>query len=143
MTHRSILFHPELDLLYITEWTPFLPGPTALIESLEACGALNRVKSIACSSDVGDSIEYMYEFRRCTNLELFLPVWNTEGLQTPYFRRTQLLGFHLEDVEATLSVEYEGIMDLLRVRDQRLLARDGGVTPFLREVKHVEVREEF
>jgi 2EXR family len=143
VTHESLLFHPELDMLYITESKPFMYGPTALMENLKTCGALERIKSIACSLAVDYFNEYLEEFGKCTSLELLLPVWDTADLATYHSTRSRLLGFRLEDAEVTLAEDFQSAIDHLKTRSQRLMARAGGVTSFLREVNHIEIREEL
>ena len=75
LINKEVLFHPELDLLHITETgCSIYPKGAQLIEtSLDNCGALSRIRSVAIAMHISRP-RYCATFSHCTSLELVLGV---------------------------------------------------------------------
>jgi hypothetical protein len=142
ITDQKVLFHPELDLLYITEstafvWAPFMAIPRSLMTSLGVCGALSRIRSIALPMRITNLTLYMEAFGLCANLELVLGVWK-------YKQTTDggtVAAFCFEDAEIACT-EYNMSLDIDEREFQSMMVRDGGVTPFWMEVNRTQLFDE-
>jgi hypothetical protein len=135
LTDKKVLFHPELDLLYITErnvWYSISPiGAQSIKTSLDNCGALSRIRSVAIAMHVGLA-RYTDTFSGCTSLELVLGVWKYRQVDDKGKVSTfDIEDFHIAGLEYAMSVSNRD-----RRECQLLMRRDSGVTPFWREVNH-------
>jgi hypothetical protein len=138
MTDKKVLFHPELDLLHITEWTAvysIIPQGAQLIKtSLDNCGALSRIRSVAIAMHLGLP-HYFAAFSQCTSLELVLGVWKYRELNDEETVST----FSIEDFEVATGEYFMSAIHRNRRECQFLMRRDSGVTPFWREVNHQQL----
>jgi hypothetical protein len=136
---QKVLFHPEMDLLYITEstafmWAPSMAIPRSLMASLGVCGALSRIRSVALPMHIIKLTLYMEAFGKCANLELILGVWK-------YKQTTDggtVAAFCFEDAEIA-GTEYNRSLDIDEREFQSMIARDRGVTPFWMEVNRTQL----
>lgn len=79
---KEVLFHPELDLLHITEagCSIYPKGAQLIKTSLDICGALSRIRSVAIAIHISLP-RYFATFSQCTSLELVLGVWKYKEVE--------------------------------------------------------------
>jgi hypothetical protein len=136
----------DLDLLYIAVSTPYMPDPSSIRRNLEACVAWSRVRSIAMPGvwTINNYTRYLHEFRLCPNLELVFAVF--KGCRNGEYHNEDctLSAFCFEDMEVDVDDWYRTKVDKYKTEMQLFMARDeGGITPFVREVLHIEELEEI
>jgi hypothetical protein len=136
LTDKKVLFHPELDLLHITETvcSVYPKGAQLIKTSLDNCGALSRIRSVAIAMHISLP-RYFATFSHYTSLELVLGVWKYKEVEDEGTVST----FSIEDWEVAACEYAMSAINRDRKECQLLMQRDSGVTPLWREVNHQQL----
>jgi hypothetical protein len=80
--HFTVI-HPEVDMLYISRRSAEVWGTSSLKEVLQACNALERVRSVAFHFEVekNPKLDLVDTLRHCTSLEVVFVVMKEHLLQ--------------------------------------------------------------
>jgi hypothetical protein len=97
---HSTIFHPQVDMIYISRRSSELWGTSSLREVLQACNALKKVRSLAFYFEVvkNERVDLLDSLRDCTSLEAVFVVLkerseNEEAYSDPYYLFPEHLAF--------------------------------------------------